>query len=306
MYSEKVMDHFSNPRNVGEIPDADGIGEVGNPTCGDIMRFSIKVDDGVITDIKFKTFGCGAAIATSISQIVSFVLLFVGTYRKGIPIKFKNFKPSAHYIKEIFLGGLPSLARQGCGSVATLCLNNVAGFYGDAAIAALSIVSKIMMFTASAMIGYGQGFQPVCGINYGAKLYSRVKKSFWFCVKSSFAALLLFALIGFVFAPHIVAVFRDDPAVIEIGTAALKWQCISFPLTGFIVLCNMMAQTIGKAARATVLAMSRQFIFFIPALFIMRHFFALSGIEAAQAISDVCSFIISVPIGLSVLKQMKE
>ena len=65
MYSEKVMDHFSNPRNVGEIPDADGVGEVGNPTCGDIMRFSIKVDNGVITDVKFKTFGCGAAVATS-------------------------------------------------------------------------------------------------------------------------------------------------------------------------------------------------------------------------------------------------
>jgi len=64
-YSEKVMDHFMNPRNVGEIPDADGIGNVGNPICGDIMRMYIKVDDGIITDIKFKTFGCGAAIATS-------------------------------------------------------------------------------------------------------------------------------------------------------------------------------------------------------------------------------------------------
>jgi len=65
MYSEKVMDHFSNPRNVGEIPDADGVGQVGNPTCGDIMKIYLKVDDNVITDVKFKTFGCGAAVATS-------------------------------------------------------------------------------------------------------------------------------------------------------------------------------------------------------------------------------------------------
>lgn len=65
MYSEKVMDHFSNPRNVGEIKDADGVGQVGNPTCGDIMRFYLKIDNNIITDIKFKTFGCGAAIATS-------------------------------------------------------------------------------------------------------------------------------------------------------------------------------------------------------------------------------------------------
>ena len=64
-YSEKVMDHFANPRNVGEIPDADGVGEVGNPTCGDIMKMYLKIKDGVITDVKFKTFGCGAAIATS-------------------------------------------------------------------------------------------------------------------------------------------------------------------------------------------------------------------------------------------------
>jgi nitrogen fixation NifU-like protein len=65
MYSQKVMDHFSNPRNVGELPDANGIGEVGNPTCGDIMKMYIKVEDGRIADIRFKTFGCGAAIATS-------------------------------------------------------------------------------------------------------------------------------------------------------------------------------------------------------------------------------------------------
>ena len=65
LYSDKVMDHFNNPRNVGEISDADGVGEVGNPKCGDIMKMYIKVKDGVITDVKFKTFGCGAAIATS-------------------------------------------------------------------------------------------------------------------------------------------------------------------------------------------------------------------------------------------------
>lgn len=65
MYSEKVMDHFSNPRNVGEIENADGVGEVGNAVCGDIMKIFLKIEDGVIVDVKFKTFGCGAAIATS-------------------------------------------------------------------------------------------------------------------------------------------------------------------------------------------------------------------------------------------------
>ncbi len=65
MYSEKVMDHFSNPRNVGEIENADGVGQVGNPVCGDVMKLTVKIDDGKIDDVKFKTFGCGAAVATS-------------------------------------------------------------------------------------------------------------------------------------------------------------------------------------------------------------------------------------------------
>lgn len=65
MYSEKVMDHFSNPRNVGEIENADGVGQVGNPVCGDVMKLTVKIDNGRISDVKFKTFGCGAAVATS-------------------------------------------------------------------------------------------------------------------------------------------------------------------------------------------------------------------------------------------------
>lgn len=130
----------------------------------------------------------GAALATVIGQLLGFLLLWNGT-RKGenIHIKWKNFKPALYYYKEIVRGGVPSLCRQGLASIATMCLNHMAGGFGDAAIAGMSIVSRITMFANSALIGFGQGFQPVCGMNYGAKLYKRVKEGFWFCVKYAFS-----------------------------------------------------------------------------------------------------------------------
>lgn len=97
-YSEKVMEHFKDPHNVGEIPDADGIGDVGNPVCGDIMRLYIKVKDGLITDAKFKTFGCGAAIATS-SMVTDIV--------KGKSVE-DALKISNRAVAEA-LGGLPAI-----------------------------------------------------------------------------------------------------------------------------------------------------------------------------------------------------
>ena len=247
----------------------------------------------------------GAAVATMISQVIGFIILLIMVCKYGIKPNLKNFKFHFYYFKQIFNGGLPSLARQGCQGISTLCLNNVAGVYGDEAIAAVSIVSKIIMFAASAMIGYGQGFQPVCGVNYGAKKYDRVKKGFWFCIKSSFIVLLGFSVLGFIFAPQIIRLFRDDNNVIEIGKWVLKLQCITFPLTGYVMMTNMMAQTIGKAFKATILALSRQFIFFIPLLFILNHFFGLVGLECTQAAADLCSIILSVPICRSILKELK-
>lgn len=247
----------------------------------------------------------GAAFATMISQMVGFTILLVMVLKKGIPVKPSYFRLKGYYYKEMFRGGLPSLARQGCGSIATLCLNNVAGAYGDPAIAAVSVVSRITMFAYSALIGYGQGFQPVCGVNYGAERYDRVRKAFWFCVKSSFAIQVALAVLGFIFAEPLVGLLRDDPEVIAIGTRVLRFQCVSFPLSGYVVFCNMMSQTIGMAGKATFLALSRQFLFFVPAIFVLELIFGLAGLEAAQALADLCSFAVSVPIGLSILNQMK-
>ncbi len=257
-------------------------------------------------------FGCGmgiagAAAATVCSQFCSFLLLLYQSRKGGnIRIRFVNFKPDFHYVKEICRGGFPSLCRQGLASVSGILLNHGAGVYGDAAIAGMSIVSRVSMFAGSALIGFGQGFQPVCGFNYGAKLYQRVREGFWFCVKYATVFLVGVAVAGSVFAPQVVALFRKgDTQVVEVGAAALRMQCIAFPLTGWIVMSNMMLQSIGKALKASVLAAARQGLFFIPLILLLPRLFGLFGVEICQTVSDICSFALAVPLCLSVLNEMK-
>lgn len=186
-----------------------------------------------------------------------------------------------------------------------VAMNRLAGGYGDAAIAAMSIVSKIMNFFGAAVIGFGQGFQPVCGFNYGAKKYDRVKKAFWFSVKVTTVFMTVVAVFGFILSPYVIALFRrDDTYVIAIGSFAFRAQCISLPLSGFIVTANMYLQTIGRAKAATLTAMSRQFLFFVPALLLLVHFFGLTGVEISQAAADVAAFLFSMPICLKVLNIM--
>lgn len=250
----------------------------------------------------------GAALATSISQYLSFIFLLIMNMRGGdIQISFRNFKPSIHFYKEVIRGGIPSLFRQGLASVATICLNHAAGVYGDAAIAGMSIVSRIMMFVNSALIGFGQGFQPVCGFNYGARKYKRVLEAFFFCIKAAFCFLTGVAIIVFIFAPQLVTIFRKgDLDVIEVGTAALRYSVVALPLSSWIVMCNMMLQSIGKGLKASIVASARQGIFFLPLIAVLPYFWGLTGVEICQAISDIFALTVSIPLGVSVIREMKR
>ncbi len=282
---------------------------------GSAFYAMIGIVSGAVINIAldpFLIFTCGmgvagAALATTISQYLSFCFLLIMVRKGGnIQIRFRNFKPSLHFYQEIVRGGSPSLFRQGLASVATICLNHAAGVYGDAAIAGMSIVNRIMMFANSALIGFGQGFQPVCGFNYGAGRYKRVLDAFWFCVRMSLVVLLGLAVLVYVFAPELVTVFRkDDPEVIAVGTAALRYTVIAFPLSSWMVMCNMMLQSIGKGLKASIVASARQGIFFLPLIAILPHFFGLTGVEICQAVSDVCALSVSIPIGASVIREMK-
>ena len=249
----------------------------------------------------------GAGWATIVSQFVSFCMLLIGCSKGGnIPIRIRNFRFKLHYYYMILRGGLPSLARQCLSSLATICLNHAARPFGDAVIAAMGVVQRISMFGASAMLGFGQGFQPVCGFNYGAKLYDRGKKGFWFSVKISTAVLLAVAAAGYVFAPQLIALFRNDPDVIACGTAALRFQCLSFPTHGWIVMSNMMEQSMNRTTAATFLSIARQGLFFIPLVLILSAALGVTGIQMTQACADVLTFLFAIPIHIHVLKTMEK
>ena len=250
----------------------------------------------------------GAAIGTIISQFFGFCILLIGTNVWGtLPIKLKDFSPSIKKYKAIIIGGLPSLCRQSISSFSTAFLNTASAPFGDAAIAAMSIVNRVAMFANSAIIGFGQGFQPVCGFNYGAKKYDRVIKAFFFCVKVATFVLIMLSIFIFINSAQIVHLFNDkDEALLSVAYKALHYQALSLPLWGFITLSSMMLQTTRKTIRASILAVAKQGIFFIPIMYIFPKIFGITGIEIAQPFSDFLTFLLSIPLGYSMIKEMKS
>ena len=248
----------------------------------------------------------GAAIATVTGQFISCSLLYIGSTKSdSLKIHFREFRPNAYYLKNIAVAGTPSLFRQSLSSVSTLCLNAAAGAavaaeLADKSIAAFSISSKIMFFAFSAVIGFGQGFQPVCGFNYGAKRYDRVKEGYLFCLRFGFVILLILSVLGFIFAEPLISLFRDDPDVVSIGKTALRFQCVSFTLLVVLTTTNMAYQNMGKVVGATVLALARQGITFIPVILTLPRLLdnSLLGVYLAQPIADVLAFLISVPMAI--------
>lgn len=256
----------------------------------------------------FKMGVSGASFATCVSQIVSFsMLLILSRADGGIIIKFKNFKPKFSDFTEITAGGVPSLCRQGLASITVIFLNHAAGIYGDSAIAAFSVVSRISHIANSAIIGFGQGFQPVCGFNYGAGLFERVKKAYIFCIKVSTIFMTFAGIVMFIFAKEVVMAFRDDDIeLITIAARTLRFQASCFPLLGVIVMNNMFLQNIRKPIKASILAMSRQGLAFLPSLFILSSLFGLTGIELSQSAADIISFALALPFGISEVKKLKD
>lgn len=239
----------------------------------------------------------GAAIATLISQCISFFILLTWFLRgKAIcEMKFSLVSKELSVLGLILGTGLPSLFRQGLASFATILLNRAAGNYGDSAVAGMTIVTKLVMFLASIMIGIGQGFTPVAGYNFGAKRYDRVKKAYWFTVASGFALLTLFAAAGIIFAKEILSSFIDDTMAIEIGCTAFRLQVALLPLHPLIVCTNMIMQATGHIKAASFLSCNRQGFYFIPSILILPLLFGLTGVEISQAAADFLSVLTAIP-----------
>ena len=279
-----------------------GIGAILNIILDPIF---IKLFDGVQ----------GAAIATMACQILSFIILIVGTfYGNNLRLNLRKLKLNKNLLAELVKGGLPSLFRQGTMSIATVCLTLMSKPFGDWAIAGVSIATRITGIFYSILIGFGQGFQPVCGFNYGAKKYDRVREAFKFSVIVSTCYMLIICAISLIFSKQLISIFNtntnnlsqeDMLKAVDVGIRTLRLHALAFPVAGFYMVSNMMMQNIGRPVRASILTVSRQGIAFIPLVLILPRFWDLFGILISQTIADIISFIISIPIFISVMKEIR-
>ncbi len=250
----------------------------------------------------------GAAIATLISQCISFtILLCMAIFGKTLArVNPKKISKNIWTYLLILKTGLPSLSRQGFASLASMFLNVNAKPYGDAAVASMGVVNKVFMLVFAVLIGIGQGFQPVCGFNYGAKKYDRVKKAFLFTLAMGAIVMVALGVPIFFASDFIMERFtKDDMKVIEIGRIALRMQCLVLPLIPFSTVANMTYQTIGKSWTATLLACARQGLFFIPLVWILPRFFDFFGLQLAQPLADLFASLLCIPFSIAFLKSLK-
>ncbi len=247
----------------------------------------------------------GAGAATLLSQCVSLSILasFFLRGKSGLRVSPAKISRSPRTYLAILKQGMPSFFRQGVLSLSVMALNYNARIYEDAAVAALSIVTKVFNLIQSVVIGFGQGFQPVLGYNYGARRLDRVKEAVWFSVRTCTVILTIAAVTGYVLAPHVIALFRrDDALVIAIGTRAFRHQCLTLPLGAVLVFANMFFQSLGKSWRAVMLAICRQGLY-IPLVFFMAGRAGLAGLEWTQAVCDLMAFAFSASVILLYFKR---
>jgi putative MATE family efflux protein len=250
----------------------------------------------------------GAALATVLSQGVSFFILFSHFFHKrsNLHLSVRHVRLKWWIYRNIFTVGAPSLFRNMLHTVSAICLNVFSAPFGDAAIAAMSITTRVMQFLNSALIGFGQGLQPVAGFSWGAKRYDRLIEAFKFCVRTGVLAFTFIGVICFATAHYIMLLFLSDPAVIAIGTVAIRYQCILMPLSAFNTLSGMVFQSTGHSSSSSVLALARQGLFFVPVIALLPGLVGIVGLQLAQPIADVLTFVLSLAYILPFLKRLQS
>ena len=248
----------------------------------------------------------GAGISTAVSQVISFFVLLAmfGGDRTVSRLRFSAISWDIKDILNILYTGLPSLIRQGMMSVSTMVLNYMSMPYGDAAIAAMSIVSRVCNFIFAIALGISQGFQPVSAFNFGAKKFKRVKRAFIFCCGISMIILGILSVLSLIFSGHIIGLFRDDADVIGVGTFALRAQCIVLFISPITLAASMMFQGAGENLASSIASFLRSGITFIPMVAILPRFFGIYGIQLAQPLADVISFVVVMPLIVRFFKKI--
>jgi putative MATE family efflux protein len=257
------------------------------------------------------TFGWGvkgASAATAISKLVSFCILITPYLRRSslLHLSHRNIRYSRDIVTEVVKMGFPAMMRSGLAAVSTIVLNKVAGLYSDSILAGMSVVNRVVMFPTAAILGFGQGYQPVTGFNWGAKRFDRVYKAFTFSSTAGIIASTLMGLVLALFAEPIMHLFTTtDQEMIAIGVLSIRLQCLVMPIHAWVIVVNMCYAGLGKARGAAILSISRQGLCLIPMIVLLPLFFAAQGLAAAQAASDVISLLIAVPLCIFALRDIR-
>lgn len=243
----------------------------------------------------------GAALASLIGQTTGMLILLSRMGRNGnTAVRLPMAKPEAAYIKEILIGGAPNFSRQGITSLSAVILNNIAGQYGNAAIAGMGIALRIVQMGYALVIGFGQGFQPICAINYGAGKCDRIRKSFKQALLTATVFLIAAAAVFAFNTDALVRGFSTDEAVIRCAADILRAQCVSLPFMAYYILIGMKLQNIGRFAAATSVTVAQNGIFLVPAALIFTYIAGYTGLVWCRCVSDICALIFSIVIGIRI------
>ena len=251
----------------------------------------------------------GASLATAISKWVSFGILIFPylTRRSLLHLSIKNFHFCKDIIGNIVAVGSSSMFRSGLAVVAGILLNDMAGEISDAVLAGIGVCTKVMMFPFSIILGFGSGFQPVAGFNWGAKRYDRVMGSYRFASIVAIVGAVVMAAVLIVFADPVIVLFAGtDEQMRQIGKLAIILQSIALPVHAWVAVVNMLCSGLGNATGAFLLATSRQGTCMLPILFPLAHFFAEIGLAAVQAAADVLSLALAIPIAIYMARKIKR
>lgn len=249
----------------------------------------------------------GASLATAISKFVSFaILIFPYISRRSLlHLSIRNFKITKDIMTEIITVGSSSAFRSALAVVAGILLNTIAGNISTAVLAGIGVSTKIMMFPFSVILGFGNGFQPVVGFNWGAKRFDRVRASYKFSSTVSLVGSVVMGAVIAIFADQIIILFAgSDEYMREVGRLCIILQCIAMPIHAWVAVVNMLCTGLGNAGGAFVLATARQGTCFIPILYPLAYFFDAYGVVAVQAVADVLTLVLAIPILINVKKKI--
>ncbi len=303
---------LSVPFTAGEVSLSHMLRSEGSTRYSMIGMVSGCVVNLALDPLFIRTFGlgvAGAAIATSISKVISFLVLLWPFLRRKtmLELRFSYFTPKWSIYREVARMGIPTFLRASLMSTSTVVINNFAGSFSDSALAAVSVANKCTRLVGSAIMGFGQGFQPVAGYCYGAKRYHRVNRAFWVSTGIGAAIAVVIGSAMGIFAPKLVSVFAaNDAEIIRLGTLMIRTQCVTMFAHVWVMIINGLFQALGRALPAAVLGLSRQAICLIPAVIVLSLLFGVNGLAVSQATSDLLSMAIAIPMVIKITREIRR